>query len=196
MILYITYTTMKLTNKYFILRHGQAFSNKDRFVSSWPEKRKNPLTEKGEKQIQRIGPKLKKENIELIFSSDLLRTKLTAQMVADVLDLDVNFDKRLREYDTGAFNDKSIEQWNKYFKNQAEKFIKRPEEGENRRDIRKRLTNFITEIEKQYDHKNILIISHEDPLIILQAIIKGLSEKELIRNWEKFRINPGEYRGL
>ncbi len=187
---------MKLANNYFILRHGQAFSNKERFVSSWPEKRPNPLTKKGKQQIQKIIPKLKKENLDLIFSSDLLRTKLTAQMVAEHLGLEINFDKRLREYDTGVFNDKTIEEWNSYFKNQAEKFIKRPEDGENRRDIRKRLTNFMVSIDKEYNHKNILIISHEDPLIILQAIIKGVSEKELIKNWERFRISPGEYRKL
>lgn len=187
---------MKLTNNYFILRHGQAFSNKGRFVSSWPEKRENPLTEKGKKQIKKVIPKIKKENIDLIFSSDLLRTKLTSNMVANALNLDVNFDKRLREYDTGVFNNKTIKEWNEYFKNQAEKFTKTPPEGENRRDIRKRLTNFITEIDKQYNHKNILIVGHEDPLIILQAITKSISEKELIQNWEKFRINPGEYRKL
>jgi len=187
---------MKLTNNYFIIRHGQAVSNKERFVSSWPEMRENPLTEKGEKQIQKTILKLNQEDIDLIFSSDLLRTQLTSEMIADALNLDLNFDKRLREYDTGVFNNKTIEEWNKYFKNQAEKFTKTPPEGENRRDIRKRLTNLITEIDKQYNHKNILIVGHEDPLIILQAIIKGVPEKELIQNWGKFRINPGEYREI
>ena len=67
---------MKLNNTYFLLRHGEAHSNRDDFVSSWPEKIYNPITSEGKKQIQKIIPALKKEKIELIFSSDLLRTIL------------------------------------------------------------------------------------------------------------------------
>ncbi len=85
---------MKLLNNYFILRHGEARSNRDGFLSSWPEKKHNPVTEKGKKQIQKVIPKLKKEKIDLIFSSDLLRTKQTAQMVAKELGLKINFNTR------------------------------------------------------------------------------------------------------
>jgi bisphosphoglycerate-dependent phosphoglycerate mutase len=45
---------MKLRNNYFILRHGEARSNKEQFVSSWPEKAHNPLTEKGIEQVKKI----------------------------------------------------------------------------------------------------------------------------------------------
>jgi len=187
---------MKLLNNYFILRHGNAFSNKEGFVSSWPEKRKNPLTKKGEKQIQKIIPKLKKEKIDLFFSSDLLRTKQTAEMIAKGLKIKIKFDKRLRERDTGIFNDKSIKEWRSYFKNQAEKSEKRPPQGESRRDIKKRVLDFIKDIDQKYKNKNILIISHEDPLMVLESAVKEMSEKDMIKQWKKLRINPGKYRKL
>ncbi len=185
---------MKLLNNYFILRHGEARSNKEGFTSCWPEKIENLLTKKGRKEIQNIIPRLKREKIDLIFSSDVLRTKQTAVMVAKGLHLKVNFDKRLREVNVGIFNGRPIEEWNGYFKNRAEKFTKRAPEAENRRDIKKRLIDFIKSIDSKYKSKNILIIGHEDPLIILQGAIKGLLEKEMIKKWEKFRIKPGEYR--
>ena len=42
-----------MNNTYFILRHGKARSNKEQFVSSWPEKVHNPLTQKGRQQIKK-----------------------------------------------------------------------------------------------------------------------------------------------
>lgn len=187
---------MKFSNNYFILRHGEAASNKEDFVSCWPEKRENPVTAKGRKQIQKTILKLKKEKIDLIFSSDVLRAKQTAQMVAEELGLKINFDKRLREIDVGIFNGKSIEEWNNYFVTKAEKFTKRAPGAENRRDIKKRMIDFIKDIDKKYKNKTILIISHQDILMILESAVKGFSEKETIKKWEKLRIDTGEYRRL
>ena len=188
---------MKLSNNYFILRHGEAIFNREGIVSSWPEKEKNPLTEKGRKEVRGIIAKLKKDKIDLIFSSDVLRCKETAQMIAKELGLKINFDKRIREIDMGILNGKSVKEWNDYFKNRAEKFTKRAPGAENRRDIKKRLMDFIKDINKKYKNKNILIVSHEDILIILQGVVKRFSEKEMIRDkWEKLRINTGEYRPI
>lgn len=157
---------MKLLNNYFILRHGEAKSNADGFVSSWPEKRENPITKKGKKQIQEIILKLKKEKIDLIFSSDLLRTKQTVQIVVKELGIEASFDKRLRELHVGIFNGRYHKEWNEYFGNNTKKFTKRAPEAENRRDVKKRLKDFIRSIDQKYKNKNILIVSHEDPLII------------------------------
>ncbi len=187
---------MKLSNTYFLLRHGEAVSNKDQFVSSWPEKRLNPITEKGQKQIKRIIPKLKQEKINLIFSSDLLRTKQTAQIVSSKLKININFDKRIREYYTGIFNNRTVKEWENYFKNQAEKFVKRPPGGENRTDIKKRMASFIKDLEKKYKNKNILIVSHQDPLLILEGVLKSLSEKEIIKNQENLKIDTGNYKKI
>jgi len=183
-------------NKYFILRHGEAISNKENFMSSYPEKTRNPLTENGKKQIQKTIPELKKKNINLIFSSDLLRTRQTAEIVAENLKLDINFDKRLRECNTGIFNSKLIKEWEGYFKNQDEKFKKRPPQGENREDIKKRVLDFIKNIDQKYKNKNILIISHEDPLFILSGVIKKFSDKEILKNAKELSLSTGELREL
>lgn len=188
---------MKFSNNYFILRHGEAISNREDFVSCWPEKRENPITEKGKKQVQKTILKLKKEKIDLIFSSDVLRAKQTAQMTAKELGLKINFDKRLREINVGIFNGKSIKEWNSYFVAKVEKFTKRAPGAENRRDIKKRMKDFIKKIDKKYKNKNILIISHENPLIVLQGVVKGFSEKEMVGDkWEELGIDTGECRKL
>ena len=186
---------MKFNNTYFILRHGEARSNKENFVSSWPEKRKNPLTKRGKKQIKKIIPKLKKKNIDLIFSSDLLRTKQTAEIIAKELKIKTKFDKRLRELKAGAFNGISVKNWREFFV-KSERFVKRPPQGENWRDIEKRMVDFLKNIDKKYKNKNILIISHGDPLFLLRGAINKFSEKEILKNVNKLELNTGEFGEL
>jgi broad specificity phosphatase PhoE len=187
---------MKLNNTYFILRHGQSSSNKYHFISSWPEKRHNPLTAEGKKQIEKLIPILKKKKIDLIFSSDLLRAKQTAEMIADNLGLKINFDKRLREMEFGAFNGKSEEKWKEFFKNRLKRFVKKPPKGENYRDVRKRMAEFFEAINKKYKNKKILIVSHGALLFSLQIIVKGLGETEEKKDGKRFRVKNGELKKI
>ncbi|MBD3282469.1 MAG: hypothetical protein GF387_02565 [Candidatus Portnoybacteria bacterium] len=184
-----------MNNTYYIIRHGEAESNRDQFCSSWPEKVTNPITEKGEKKIKKQAKKLKKENIDIIFSSPLLRTKQTAEIIAEELNLKISLDERIREHDCGIFNGRTVEEWNNFFKTKKEKFTKRPPNGENRRDIKERLESFLKETEEKYNNKNILIVSHEGVLLIFQGIIKNLSEEEMANN-EKLKLKPGECRKI
>ncbi|MFZ5559258.1 MAG: histidine phosphatase family protein [Patescibacteria group bacterium] len=185
---------MKLKNNYYLLRHGEARSNKERFVSCWPEKIYNPLTSKGIKQIKELIPILKKEKIDFIFSSDLLRTKQTAEMIAKQLKLKADFDKRLREIKLGEFNGRLESDWNKFFKTPKERFTKRPRGGENYRDIKKRAFKFLEEINKKYKNKKILIISHGAILFVLEAITKGFNEGQEIIHRKKLIFKKGELR--
>jgi len=181
-----------MNNTYFILRHGQARSNKYDFISSWPEKRYNPLTKKGEKQVKKVIKEL--EKIDLIFSSDVLRTKLTSEMIAKKFNLKVNFDKRLREIDTGIFNGKSIKKWHKFFKNK-DRITIRPLKGENYTDIFNRVANFLKEIDKKHKGKNILIISHGILLISIQAFIKNIPIEQAFSGGI-IELNTGELKKL
>jgi len=187
---------MKLNNRYFILRHGGSQCNRDGFVCSWPERRENPLTKEGREQIKNIIPKAKKSKIDLIFSSDLLRARQTAQIVAETLGLKVKFDKRLREYNFGIYNGRPAEEWVRFLNGQRDMFKKRPSKGETRREIRKRMLDFIKDIDKKYKDKRILIVSHREPLLELQAGLMGLSDEEIYNNSVKLRLDTGEFRKL
>lgn len=187
---------MKLNNTYFLLRHGEAKSNTEKFVSSWPEKVHNPLTEKGRKRIEEISGKIKKKKIDFIFSSDLLRTKQSAEIIARKIGPKINFDKRLREIDMGIYNAKKEQSWNDFFKTNFKKFARRPKNGENYRDVKKRAAEFIKEINKKHKNKNILIISHGCVLFSLQAFVKNLTEKQEMRFKKELILKTGELREL
>jgi isoleucyl-tRNA synthetase len=183
-------------NKYFLLRHGESLSNIEGFLSSFPEKRENHLTLKGRNQITKVAKALKKEKIDLIFSSDLLRTKETSEIVAGLLQKEIIFDKRLREINFGSLNGEKIEAYVKFTPSLEEKFIlKFPEGGESLNDVRKRLYEFISFVENNYQNKKILIVSHETPLWLFWSILRGYNEKEAIYFKEKkgfYFIQNGE----
>ncbi len=186
-----------MDNNYFILRHGEALCNQKKIISCWPEKSSFPLTEKGRKEIKRMVPKLKNKRIDLIFTSDILRTRQTAEIVGKELGIKPKEDKRLREYNAGIFNGESLNRFREFFKNEEERFFKKPPKGEIYLDITKRMSDFLKEIDKKYSNKNILIVSHQLPLILLEGRVKGYSQKEVLKKFPKEkRIKTGELRQL
>ena len=187
----------KYNNKYYILRHGESTANRKKIISCWPEIIPSPLTKKGRGQIKIAAKKLKNKKIDLIFSSDLLRTRQTAEIVGKELKIKSRYDKRLREYNVGIFNGKTIEEFKKFLPIGIKRFKIKPPKGETYIDIRKRMYNFLKEADKKYSDKNILIISHQLPLTLLEGKIKGFSNKEIIRKYSKAKkMKTGELRKL
>lgn len=187
---------MKFNNNYYILRHGEAKSNVKNIISCWPEKFRNPLTERGRKQIRAAAKKL--ENIDLIFASDVLRTKQTAEIIARELKAKVKFDKRLREYKVGVLNGESTAKLREQLPS-IKRFTEKPKGGETYVDIENRVYNFLKEINSKHKGKDILIISHQLPLIWLELKTKHSSKKELVKQYyanKEKRIKTGELRKL
>jgi len=185
---------MKPRNTYFLLRHGEAISNRDSFVSCWPEKTYNPLTQKGINEVKHIAQRLKKEKIDLIFSSDVLRAKQSAEIIAKKLGLKINFDKKLRESKFGKFNDKSAKEWKAFLNTIRSRPPKKSHKEENYLDVRKRIEEFIKKIDKRYKNKKILIISHGAVVFSLLAILKGIDWRRKRRYEEKLKFKNGELK--
>ncbi len=88
---------------FYIFRHGQTIWNAEgrpQGQSEFPV----PLTITGQEQARALAQKLADKKIKLIVSSDLLRAKQTAEIVAAALKVPVKFDSRLREVDYGTLN--------------------------------------------------------------------------------------------
>jgi isoleucyl-tRNA synthetase len=184
-------------NRYFILRHGESEMNvKDILISKLPEKIPCPLTKKGRDQIKKVAKKLKKEKIDLIFSSDLKRTKETAEILAKELGAKIIFDKRLRDIQFGIFEGKTLKEYRSFWKSYEERFKKAPKGGENYNQVKMRVYNFLKELEKKYSGKTILIVSHQRPLAMLEGATKGYSEKEYFEKIEPKKLKKGEFREI
>ena len=189
-------TKIKLNNDYYLLRHGEAFSNiEPAWLSSWPEIKISHLTPNGKKQIEKLSFYFQKNNIDIIYSSDLNRTKQTAQIIAKKIKKPIIFSAQLRELDFGIFNGCHPDTYHVYFKNFLERFTKKIPQGENLNQCSKRMFDFFKKINKEQNNKKIIIISHGDPLWLLEAKIKNLTKIQTIKA-HKFHLLPGEFRYL
>ncbi len=190
------------TNRYVFMRHGQAENNTKHLLNCWPEPVKLSLTLQGRTQVEKTARTLRKEKIDMIFASDITRTKQTAEIVKEVIGFKdkIMFDARLREFDFGDFNGKKYELYQPYYSSRLEKFTKRTPNGENHTDLRRRLFEFLVEIEKKYKNKTILVVTHDGPVYMLHSIINGWSTEDQLIEKEKrgydYIKNGGIERGI
>ncbi len=191
---------MKLKNKYFILRHGHTVYQIEKEEFVYPSLSKNmaiELSEKGKKQIKILAKRLKEIKINLIFSSDFLRTKQTAEITAKETGVNkINFDKRLRDINLGVYHGKPKKDYYHDFpiKDSKKRFSMKPKKGESWNDVRKRILNFLRETEKKHRGKKILIVSHGDPLWLLEGMAKNWPRKKKILFRKNNLIKKGELR--
>lgn len=169
-------------NQYFFMRHGEATSNIDNICVSRDTKQyTSHLTRKGIGQVQKIANLLKKEKIDFIFSSPIERAKETAIIVASVIGVKVVFDKRIAEINVGVYNGKHVSEYGEFLKESGDDFKKIPPRGESRENLKRRVRDFFSVIDKKYKGKKILIISHGDPLWMLKVELEGLTRDEALR---------------
>lgn len=173
-------------NRYFIVRHGHSARQVKKISSCWPEPDPLPLTAKGKKEVLTTAKKLAKGKIDLIIASDLLRTKETARIIAEATGAKIVYDKRLREANVGIFNGADPKNFWDYISTKKNPLAAKPPKGESLVMVRDRTYKLMAEIDKKYKGKNIVFVSHELPLTILEHTLKGVSAPAIL---------DGRYRG-
>lgn len=177
------FTTLNTTmnNKYFLLRHGQTIYQKEKRNTNYIAE-ENPfitLTEEGKEMIEKIAETLKSCKIDLIFASPYERTKQTAEITANITgNKEINYDERLIDINLGVFMGKPMKESHQFYLGKSKAFENKPKGGESWGDILKRLKSFLDDIEKQYRDKNILIISHADPIWLMAGYLRGFETEE------------------
>ncbi len=152
----------KSGNSYILMRHGEAECNV-LGISNSEILDKYHLTEKGRQEVAQQAKKLAEQGIDIIVSSDLMRTKETARMVAEACGIDSNeivYDVRLREYSVGP--DREGKLWKDTEDHvRLHGFFPGMEKPA---DLKKRVFEALYDIDKKYSGKKILIVSHGSPL--------------------------------
>lgn len=184
-------------NTYTVMRHGEARSNVEQFVNC-DNSIENHLTAKGKDAVRESAQQLVKEKIDIIVHSPLVRTKETAEIVAKELGLPssaVMTDERLRERGFGALNNKPRAQWLSAFENKTDGYFAEPEGSESLLSVRKRVGDFLFEIERRYTGKRILIVTHGDPAWQMSHIALRTTVEDL-RDVRKPKVGVPEYEAL
>ncbi len=169
-------------NKFYAIRHGESDSNIKEIVSC-KIGRDNPITEKGKKQVTSVAEKLATMNINVIVASPMERTRETAEMIAQIINYPIDqivFDNRIREVDLGDLDGHPVSEYREMFKTTKEKFEKAAPNGESLRDMKRRYGDAIYDYDEKYVGQNVLFVTHEYGVWMLDAIARGLDEKETI----------------
>ena len=187
----------RLKNRYFIIRHGESKANVAGILLSHPKEGTISfgLSKKGKKQVKNSILKSRKNGIldsdVIIYSSDFLRAKETAEIAKELLGIKkINFHKKLRERYFGKLDKTALinitEAWEHDEKNpnHKHKSIESPNK------ILKRTLVVINQLEKKYKNKKILLVSHGDVLQILHTYFfkKPVSQHRKIRHLETAEI--------
>lgn len=184
-------------NSYWVMRHGEAKTNLAYKIDSGLMGG-NTLTTLGREAVyisaKKFLRKLKKKNgkIDLIISSDVIRAKETAKIAADILGVKkLIFDKRLREINLGPeLEGCHSAKYYKLYPSYESRFENRPKGGESLRDLRSRVWRFLEDCEKRYRGKNILFVSHEYPIWMMEHTALGWSEARAI---DEKKRREGDY---
>ena len=176
--------------KIVTIQHTQSIHHTNGMVGSWTDWE---LSELGIEQANRIGKKLKEElagKSFVMYSSDLLRAKQTAENVGKHLNLTPVLRKELRERNLGRCCGKSV-QWMKENKEMYEVTVddKLFSDAESRRDEWNRLQPFFNEVMSSND-ENIIIVSHGELLSVFNTMFLGL-DVEAINDCEMFGYAGG-----
>lgn len=161
------------------IQHTQSIHHTNGMVGSWTDWE---LTDLGRQQAENIGKNLEAElagKRVILYSSDLLRARQTAEIIAKHLDIIPIFRQELRERYLGKCCGRSI-QWLRENKECEEKSVddRLFSDAESRRDEWNRLKPFFDSIMSD-DSEIIMIVSHGDLLSVFTAMFSGLSVESL-----------------
>jgi isoleucyl-tRNA synthetase len=180
-------------NNFFLLRHGESEKNIKHVFASGLDT--YPLTGQGRRQAAQAARRLRRQKIDLIVSSEILRAKETAEIVAQDLGAELIFDRRLNELKAGEFegradNDalakENLQRW------QNDYSWPYPG-GESAGQVLFRMQEVYRELNSKYENKNILLVSHEDTLRALLGWALNYREGEIFK---KRKIDKGELIAL
>lgn len=186
---------IELKNRYFIMRHGESKINVESLIISDPKNGIDSygLTERGKEQVRVSISKSDLDKETLIYTSDFKRARESAEIVKKILGVEsFNFSTKLRERYFGRYDKK----WSVNYKEIWDNDIKDPANKnkgvESVLEVLDRTTSLIVDLEKKYNGKVILLVSHGDPLQILQT---GFAKISPSKHPEKC-LETGEIREL
>lgn len=176
--------------KIFVMRHGQEIET---VRGGWSSV---GLTEEGIVQVETTANSIvknrRKFNIKKIISSDLQRAKQSAYIVADRLELDVEFNSDFREINNGDFADMKNEIADKFYPNlyyRALEFDEHYPNGESPKEFYTRVKSaWLSLVETEFDG-NILLVTHGGVINIIKSIIDG---KDYSNKEQYIKSNCGE----
>ncbi len=179
-----------MTTTLILIRHGETPYNRDR---RYQGHRDTPLTKKGKRQAKEIAIRLRNESLDAIYSSDLKRTRYTAEVMNDYYSLKINILPQLREIDFGDWEGKTHDEIQREWRRLLDEWEREPSKikiprGESIKDLAERIRSTIKKIVSNHPDQRVAIITHGGPIRIILMDALGLGADNW---WETITSNGG-----
>jgi broad specificity phosphatase PhoE len=168
-----------------IIQHCQSEHHINNMTGGWTD---TPLTDLGRLQAEQIGVRLSKELISeyVMYSSDLLRAKQTAEIIGKYMKLDIIEDMELREINTGIAIGKTKD-WARVHRNPRnsnnfEIDYREYQFGETWREFFDRVCKCMKRIYNS-NEKNLIIVTHGGTLGYIVAWWLDFKHEMLINSY-------------
>ncbi|MBI1838931.1 MAG: class I tRNA ligase family protein [Candidatus Colwellbacteria bacterium] len=160
-----------IKSKWFLIRHGETDHNKGERMAGRLEA---SLNESGISQARKAADELKNHNIDLIISSDMMRCRQTAEIIAKATGAEIVYEKQLREQNHGeAEGMLRTEAFEKYGDTYSYEATIPGSEGY--KDVEERAWKAFSHHKKSHHHRNVVIVTHGG---VIRTLVKR------IRNWD------------
>lgn len=132
------------------------------------------LSVEGERRAEILSDEKELQNIDIVYTSNCVRTLQTAKYLLKKQNLRVNIDERFDERRVGKPNDDIVKDW--WLKQYIDENYK-TEGGESQKEVRSRFTDAFNDVLKANKGKRIAIFSH------------GYAITFFLMTWCKFKYN-------
>jgi alpha-ribazole phosphatase len=170
-----------------LTRHGESeFNNTHRFAGIVDI----GLTETGKHQAERLRDRLAGEKIDAVYTSNLKRARITAEIIISERDLSITECPELSEISYGEIEGLTFAEIRQRHPTLADQ-IRRSDlnmefpGGEKFLDFIKRVESFKERLVKHSDSESVLIVAHGGPLRTLLCSLLGISQE----SWWQLRID-------
>ena len=168
---------------FWLVRHGQTNWN---LTGRWQGQSSDApsLNETGRKQAVALVDQLKNVRCSSIYSSDLVRSRQTAELIANRLGLGVTLEPRLREINLGEWEGMlSDEIKSQYPQEQAERICNplhaRAPGGESPMQVATRVIPAVHEIGMRHFDKSVMIVAHGISLAVIICLARSIPLNKL-----------------
>ena len=165
------------------VRHGEADNNVKRMLVG--RHIESHLTESGIQQAKDTGQHLRKMKIDRVYVSPVTRAIETAKIICEINQLEYQTDERLYEIELGDLVGMNYDEVIEKHGNLFLKFYTGDDPIldsygiESFSAVKKRIRNLLDESMKNYRDKNLLFLTHLDPIKAAVSLLLGLPPESL-----------------
>jgi broad specificity phosphatase PhoE len=163
-----------MSTRVILVRHGETQWNRERRCQGFTDV---PLSEVGLEQAERLSRALSRESLAAVFSSDLIRARKTAEIIARPHQLPVQVDARLRELNQGILEGQNMEGLLAHHAELLKAWMADPAhtqmpQGESLLEIQARGWAAIREIVERHPDRTVAVVAHN--LLNVAVICRAL----------------------